>query len=102
MLLLEDATGTRPTEPHHFDDLTLMAKNVQMLGVKWVLLKSGHFPLANEDVIALSGKSEPSRIMDNLHGGDEFTFIQTPYLESRSTHSTGCSLACKSLIAAIN
>ena len=101
MLLLENATGTRPTEPRHLNDLVLMARNVQSLGIKWVLLKGGHLPLTNEDVAAVKGINEDRRVMDILYGGDEFTFIHTPYIQSSSTHGTGCSLACKSLVATV-
>ena len=101
MLLLENATGARPTEPLHLNDLIMIAKTVQMLGAQWVLLKGGHCPLTSENVIAVRGEGEPTKVMDILYGGDEITFIPTPYIKSRNTHGTGCSLACKSLAAAI-
>jgi hydroxymethylpyrimidine kinase/phosphomethylpyrimidine kinase len=96
LLLLSDAD--LPAEaPQNVDDLVEIAKAVQSLGPRFVLLKGGHLPLkmdgrmANTDV-------ERELMVDILYGQGEITKIETAYQHSKNTHGTGCSLACESIL----
>ncbi|KAK4186626.1 putative hydroxymethylpyrimidine/phosphomethylpyrimidine kinase 2 [Podospora australis] len=97
-LLLADAGyGHIPVEK--VEDLETVAKAVQSLGPKWVLIKGGHCPFTKEGEIAdeaeENGGKEKEIVVDVLYGGDdkEVVKIETPYHDSRHTHGTGCSLA---------
>lgn len=93
-MLLENATGLSIDEPQNVHDMIELAKKVQKLGPKIVLLKGGHLPLTLDRKRAQS--SEESRIViDVLYIGetDEVVLTETDYLRSKNTHGTGCSLA---------
>ena len=94
-ILVENASGTYRSDPQSLDDLILLAKDVQQLGSQWVLLKGGHLPLAKDHTASLSDATDPTTVVDILYDGTEVTLIETEYLKSKSTHGTGCSLACK-------
>ena len=94
-LLLEDA-GLGFTEPKDIQSMVELAKAVRALGAKWVLLKGGHLPLTKDDEVASEPASD-SIIVNIIQGADNETFyVRTPYLQSKNTHGTGCSLACTS------
>lgn len=76
------------------DDLISMAKAVQSLGSKYVLLKGGHVPFTKENVLAKS-ISESAKMMDVLVGEGQVMTMESLYQASRNTHGTGCSMACK-------
>lgn len=94
-LLLENSTGTTCPEPQSLDDVIDLAKKVQALGVKWVLLKGGHFPMTKDYHAAVKGSSDSLLVVDVLYGGSGPKLIETAYIQTTSTHGTGCSLACK-------
>ncbi|KAK3313771.1 Rapamycin-insensitive companion of mTOR, N-term-domain-containing protein [Apodospora peruviana] len=73
-------------------DLIEMAQRLQRLGPKWVLLKGGHSPFRKDGKVAQSA-DEREIVVNVLCGHTEVIQIETPYIESRNTHGTGCTLA---------
>jgi hydroxymethylpyrimidine kinase/phosphomethylpyrimidine kinase len=92
-LILSDA-GQAVDDPKNIDDLIAIAKKVQALGPKYVLVKGGHLPFKKDGTIA-ENKEEREIMIDILYGEQGVTKIESVYLESKNTHGTGCSLACK-------
>jgi hydroxymethylpyrimidine kinase/phosphomethylpyrimidine kinase len=80
-------------EPNKPDDLVDMAKALQKLGPKYVLLKGGHIPLTKDRKISADG-AEDNIVFNVLAGPDGVETFETEYLKSKNTHGTGCSLAC--------
>lgn len=97
-LLAELAEGSAPiAEISSVEDLEHMAARIQSLGPKWVLLKGGHLPLTKDYAVAEAGTEgrEPAIVVDILHGEGKTIRIQNVYQDSKNTHGTGCTLACK-------
>lgn len=94
-LLCENSTGDTYPEPQSLDDLINLAKRAHALGVDWVLLKGGHLPMTKKYRAIEKNSSEPLVVVDILYNGSELQLIETAYIQSTSTHGTGCSLACK-------
>jgi len=92
-LLLADA-GFPANEPQNVDDLINIAKAVQSLGPKYVLVKGGHLPFKRDGTVAKT-ELEKELMIDILYGEGEVTRIETRYQKSKNTHGTGCSLACE-------
>lgn len=92
-LLLKTA-GVDTKSPQNVDDITAMAKSIQRLGPKYVLLKGGHLPLTKGRLVS-KGEEEREIVLNVLVSEDEVTMMESEYLHSRNTHGTGCSLACK-------
>lgn len=92
-LLLKDA-GLEASEPSNLEELTDLAKKISSLGPRAVLLKGGHFPLT-KDHKAAKAADNSSIVIDILYDSeaDTTTLFETPYLVSKNTHGTGCSLA---------
>ena len=68
------------------------------LGSVWVLAKGGHVPF-QEDHTAARKPEQRKVIVNVLAGpGGQLVNIQSDYQDSKNTHGTGCSLACKSWI----
>jgi hydroxymethylpyrimidine kinase/phosphomethylpyrimidine kinase len=93
LLLLSDA-GLPAEAPGNVKDLIKVAKAVQSLGPKFVLLKGGHLPL-QKDGNAAKTAAERVLMVDILYGNGTITRIESAYQSSKNTHGTGCSLACK-------
>jgi hydroxymethylpyrimidine/phosphomethylpyrimidine kinase len=98
-LLLETA-GVEVRDPENVDDIVAMAHKIQGLGPKWVLLKGGHLPLTRGRLVG-KAESEKEVVLNVLVGESGLTLMESEYLKSENTHGTGCSLACKSISAAI-
>lgn len=97
-LLAELAEGAEPlAEISSVDDLEKMAARIQSLGPKWVLLKGGHLPLTKDFTVAKAGEEDrqPAIVVDVLYGEGKSIRIESPYRDSKNTHGTGCTLACK-------
>ena len=92
-LLLADA-GYGHITIDSIADLETIAKTVQSLGPEWVLVKGGHCPFRRDGAAAKTAE-EKQIVVDVLYGHGRAVHIETPYQESRNTHGTGCSLACK-------
>ena len=92
-LLLENA-GLGAPDISSVDDIVNIARVVQSLGPRYVLVKGGHLPLMKDGLVS---KAEADRhtIMNVLYDGRKATIYETDYLPSKNTHGTGCSLACK-------
>lgn len=93
MLLLSDS-GKSATDAKNVDDLIEIAKAVQSLGPKYVLVKGGHLPFKKDGTVAET-TTEKALMVDILYGDGAVTKIETLYQPSKNTHGTGCSLACK-------
>lgn len=94
-LLLSNA-GQPVLDLKSIDDLVSLAKDVQALGPRYVLIKGGHVPFKNNGTVATSD-SEKERMVDVLYGEEKVVQIESPYQDSKNTHGTGCSLACESI-----
>ena len=92
--LLLKIAGEDTTSPKNIDDIVAMAKRIQKLGPKYVLLKGGHLPMTKRRLIS---KEEEEReiVLNVLVSQDQVTMMESEYLHSRNTHGTGCSLACR-------
>ena len=98
-LLLQNADMEAP-EINSLDDVISIARIVQSLGPRYVLVKGGHLPLTRDGHISKE-KADRDTIVDVLYDGREVTIYKTAYLPSRNTHGTGCSLACKRFLMSI-
>lgn len=94
LLLLE--AGILFERPRTIENLIDVAKAVQSLGPKYVLLKGGHLPFKSDGTVATSDE-EKELMIDILYGDGEVIRIETKYQRSQNTHGTGCSLACKAI-----
>ncbi|KAI0381024.1 Phosphomethylpyrimidine kinase-domain-containing protein [Hypomontagnella monticulosa] len=90
-LLLSDS-GKEPVDIQRVEDLEVIARKVVELGPKWVLIKGGHVPFKKDGSIATKPE-ERELVVDLLFGEGHATRIESPYIDSRNTHGTGCSLA---------
>jgi hydroxymethylpyrimidine kinase/phosphomethylpyrimidine kinase len=93
LLLLSDA-GLPAEAPRNVNELIEIAKAVQSLGPKFVLLKGGHLPLKKNGDVARTA-AERVLMVDILYGEGIVTRMETAYQNSKNTHGTGCSLACE-------
>jgi hydroxymethylpyrimidine kinase/phosphomethylpyrimidine kinase len=92
-LLLQNANLEAP-QIKTLDDIVNIAKTLQSLGPKYVLVKGGHLPLTKDGRISKQD-ADHHTVVDILYDGHETTLYETKYQHSKSTHGTGCSLACK-------
>ena len=76
------------------DDLIDMARSIQTLGPKCVLVKGGHLPLTKSGEISVQ-EADHHTVLNVLHDGQRTTLFSADYIASRNTHGTGCSLACR-------
>ena len=94
-VLILSQNGQEAPEVRNVQDLETIAKRIQQLGPKWVLVKGGHRPM-KEDLTVAETEEEKHFVFDVLVGGNEEVFrVKSPYQASSSTHGTGCSLACR-------
>ena len=82
-------------DPRNVEDLITMAKTIQSLGPKYVLLKGGHLPF-KKDGSTGSTVEDREVVIDILYGDGLVTRMESAYQKSKNTHGTGCSLACES------
>ena len=94
LLLLQSADIPTPGI-NSLSDVVEIAKLVQMLGPRYVLVKGGHSPLGKDDKVATQ-HVDKSVVVDVLHDGTSCTIVKTDFSPSNNTHGTGCSLACHS------
>jgi hydroxymethylpyrimidine kinase/phosphomethylpyrimidine kinase len=92
--LLLSSAGKPVHDPQNVDDMIDLAKAVQSLGPKFVLVKGGHLPFKKDGTVAAT-EAERELMIDILYGEGQVTKIEAKYQLSRNTHGTGCSLACK-------
>ena len=80
-------------DPQSVEDLIVIAKRIQSLGPKYVLVKGGHLPFKKDG--SVSGTGEDKEIVINiLYGEGQVTRVESVFQKSKNTHGTGCSLAC--------
>ncbi len=97
-LLLQNA-GLEAPEIESVDDVVDIARLLQSLGPRFVLVKGGHLPLTKDGHVSRED-ADRHTVVDVLYSGDgqhdERTILyESNYQSSRNTHGTGCSLACK-------
>ncbi|KAJ4323352.1 trifunctional hydroxymethylpyrimidine kinase/phosphomethylpyrimidine kinase/thiaminase [Fusarium piperis] len=91
--LILSQNGHSAPEVRNVEDLEAVARSIQALGPKWVLVKGGHAPM-KEDLTAAAAEEERRFVVDVLVGGDnEVIRVQSPYQASTSTHGTGSAIA---------
>jgi hydroxymethylpyrimidine/phosphomethylpyrimidine kinase / thiaminase len=80
------------------DDLEAVGRRIRALGPQWVLVKGGHVPFRRRDRVRAEADADRELVVDVLVGpGDSDVLkVESAWLDSKSTHGTGCSLACKS------
>ena len=94
-LLLKTA-GHDIKSPESVDDIITIARQIQSLGPRYVLVKGGHLPMTKGRLVP-KDEAERHIVLNVLLGPeDDITVLETEYQKSRNTHGTGCSLACKS------
>ncbi|PWW78506.1 hypothetical protein C7212DRAFT_293581 [Tuber magnatum] len=77
------------------DGLISAAKVLGGMGPKNVLLKGGHLPFrrAEGGYVPAEKEEEKETMIDVFWDGTDFALIESPYVNTRNTHGTGCSLA---------
>ena len=81
----------RDRDPKTRDDMIQLAMDLHKLGPQCVLVKGGHFRPSN------TPPEDPTRVVDVLYDGKEVLLLEKDYIDTKSTHGTGCSLACEFL-----
>jgi len=79
------------------NEMKQVAESIASLGPKYVLLKGGHLPLSKDGTVA-NGEADRHVVVNVLHGEGQTWVFESDYIESRNTHGTGCSLACKQMV----
>jgi hydroxymethylpyrimidine/phosphomethylpyrimidine kinase len=72
------------------DDIHNAAKIIQSFGAKNVLIKGGHFEVKSKKAKV---KSEAGKAVDYLFEAGKLTKFEAEFIETKSTHGTGCTLA---------
>ncbi len=71
-------------------DIRKAVRIMQNFGAKNVLIKGGHFQGKREKA---KGKTQSRKASDFLFIGDELSIFEADFIETNSTHGTGCALA---------
>ena len=87
--------GADPHEVPDVDTMVDLARRIQALGPRWVLVKGGHLP----GVHSVGPAPAPDRVSDVLVGGTDVLVLEESRVATRNNHGTGCTLA--SAIAAL-
>jgi hydroxymethylpyrimidine kinase/phosphomethylpyrimidine kinase len=95
-LILSDA-GNSVGDPHNVEDLINIAKALQSLGPKYVLVKGGHVPFRKNGMVATT-EAEYEVVINILYGDDQVIKFEHGYQNTKNTHGTGCSLACELIL----
>ncbi len=100
-----------PAAPTGVDDMVDLARQLLVLGPRWVLVKGGHLPgveLGPRDGTrgrtSIGGGDAPSRVPDVLCDARHVTVVDGPWVATANTHGTGCSLSaalCAGLAAGL-
>ncbi|KAL6706591.1 ATP-dependent RNA helicase dbp2 [Coniothyrium glycines] len=90
--LLLEVSGVDIEDPTNANDVISIARSIQKLGPKWVLLKGGHLPFTKGRMVS-KDEAECDIVLNVLVGEGVATLMETKYQKSRNTHGTGCSLA---------
>lgn len=87
--LLEAVTGTAMKISSVEDMKNAAIKLQSEIGCQSVLVKGGHLGLDHN----LVASSIPVRVVDVLYDGTDTTLFEAAFIESTSTHGTGCTLS---------
>jgi hydroxymethylpyrimidine kinase/phosphomethylpyrimidine kinase len=93
-LLLKCANESVP-DLRTVNDIVKLTRAIQSLGPEYVLVKGGHLPLTKDRLFSSENASK-DMVLNVLYGQGETVLFETPYIDSKNTHGTGCSLAGKS------
>lgn len=95
-LLLLKYLGTDIPKINSVSTMVEVAKALQAHGPKNVLLKGGHVPFRKTESQYYLAESDEQKevVVDVLVNGTELVLIENPYINTKNTHGTGCSLAC--------
>lgn len=95
-LLLLEYLGTNVPQITSVGVMSEVAKALQAHGPKNVLLKGGHSPFRKVASQYYTAENDEQKevVVDVLVSGTEVVLIENPYINSKNTHGTGCSLAC--------
>lgn len=96
VLMLKEGNQDDVRTPTNLETLKDLARSLHSkFGPKAVLLKGGHVPFKKENDILVRATDEGQRdtVVDVLFDGNSFELVESPYVENRNTHGTGCSLA---------
>lgn len=78
--------------PKTVQDMKDLAISIHKTGAKWVLIKGGHLSFTKDKEPAKESDEEKV-VIDLLYDGQNFTELVMPYITTKSTHGTGCTLA---------
>ncbi|KAI9203045.1 Phosphomethylpyrimidine kinase-domain-containing protein [Polychytrium aggregatum] len=73
------------------EDMKTAAVKIHQLGAKHVLVKGGHLPLDGQYKTAQSLDS--AMVLDLLYDGSSFEYFKHPFVNTKNTHGTGCTLS---------
>ncbi|KAI1167908.1 Phosphomethylpyrimidine kinase-domain-containing protein [Nemania serpens] len=91
--LLLSNHGEPRRDIQRIEDLEDLARQLRVLGPTWVLVKGGHAPF-QKDGTAATSPEQREIVVDVLVGPNgDVTRVESPYIDSKNTHGTGCSLA---------
>ena len=83
--------GVDPGAPTDVDDLVDLARQVLLLGPRWVLVTGGHLP--GVETAAAGGAGPPTHVPDVLCDAHHVTVVDGPRVATTNTHGTGCTLS---------
>jgi len=92
--LLAKESGESFDDIRSLDEMKKVAEYIASLGPEYVLLKGGHLPLTKDGNVA-NGEADRHVVVNVMYGKGQTWVFESEYIESRNTHGTGCSLACK-------
>lgn len=76
------------------EDIFQAAKIMQRFGAKNVLIKGGHLPISDFGLRISNSKNPDSKMAtDYLFVGNDLSVLEAEWIETDSTHGTGCTLA---------
>jgi len=74
-------------------DIKAAARQMQSMGAKNVLIKGGHGPNTKSGMRHVEPSTEAKKAKDYLFSGDDVHIFEADYIETNSTHGTGCTLS---------
>jgi phosphomethylpyrimidine kinase len=74
-------------------DIKDAAHQIQSMGARNVLIKGGHRPILDFGFGISDLKADDRKAKDYLFQGDEIYVFEADYIETASTHGTGCTLS---------
>lgn len=93
--LLLNSRGLEVTQVMVLGDLVNIAKLMHQQTKTAVLLKGGHEPMTPDCHLQPTPRAVHGRVVYDVLVDKDIDVFESTYVESRNTHGTGCSLACK-------